>query len=228
MVNGYSLDISKLRYSRVLEDFSSSLHPEVIAKAEAYKHPRDKLRSLTAAILLRWAIHRDFGLYYSGPFPCSKHGKPYLPDTGIEFNVSHGRNRIAVATAGHPVGIDVEYRRTNKLHVAKRFFSEPEIASLKHHGDPDAHFTTLWCIKESFLKYTGKGLTRPLSTFAVEQNNERYAISENGDTKADICIQFMYDKPDYFYAICHDSSEAFSRIQPIAYDVLLNYQEKTS
>lgn len=218
MVRVYSFDIGNLSFEGVLKDFKDAVHPDLIAKARQYKHPGDQHRSLTSALLLRWALIHDFDLYHPYPFPCSENGKPYHTSDGHEFNISHAKNRVVVATSDTPVGIDVEYKRTNRFKVAERFFSPYELEMIRKSHDKDACFTMFWCIKEAFLKYTGTGLTAPLQSFTVIKNNSHFKIMENGRDNKNVRIQYYQDKEDYFYAVCHDVTERFSDIYNVTYD----------
>ena len=228
MVRVYSFDIGDLSFEGVLEDFKDAVHPDLITKARQYKNPGDRLRSLTSALLLRWALIRDFDLRHPHPFPCSENGKPYHTSDGHEFNISHGRNRVVVATADTPVGVDVEYKRTNRLKVAERFFSPHELEMIQKSHDKDTTFTMFWCIKESFLKYTGTGLTSPLNSFTVAQYNSHYTIMENGRENQNVTLQYHHDNEDYFYAICHKASEQFSNMYPVIYDELFEIVKEKS
>ena len=99
-------------------------------------------------------------------------GKPQL--SGISgaphFNLSHTGTLAALAvTANHPLGIDIEAERPLKEDIARRFFSESEVAALAAHP-PDARiaaFYRCWTRKEAFIKATGDGLGFPLDAFDV-------------------------------------------------------------
>jgi len=94
---------------------------------------------------------------------CTLQGKPYLPASQLQFNLSHSRNAILFAVRHEkPIGIDVEYMRDSVdfVSLAKRFFSKQEyreINRLAGLGQRNA-FYTCWTRKEAYLKATGKGL----------------------------------------------------------------------
>lgn len=228
MVRVYSLDIGNLTFEKLLKDFENTVHPEVIEKASLYKQPGDKLRSFSSALLLRWALKNNFNLEHPGLFPCSENGKPYHMKNGHEFNISHSRNRVTVATSDFPIGIDVEYLRKNKFKVAEHFFSPYEIKKIENAADKDSCFTTYWCIKESFLKYTGKGLTSPLNSFTVLENQDHFKIKENNKENKEVSIRYLHDEQDYFYAVCHNASEEFSTIESITYNELFELIKQKS
>jgi 4'-phosphopantetheinyl transferase len=93
--------------------------------------------------------------------------------TGVEglfFNISHSGDYVVAAFSDREVGIDIEQRGRARVEVATRFFHPAEIAALLAAGEEERKrlFIDYWAIKESYLKYLGTGLTRPLSTFRVE------------------------------------------------------------
>jgi 4'-phosphopantetheinyl transferase len=96
------------------------------------------------------------------------HGKPYLADGGLEFNVSHSGALALIAVSDGPIGVDVEQHHA--LHdpaaFARRFFTPDEAASL---GDDPAALFRLWCRKEAWLKARGVGLAFPLDQIDVRE-----------------------------------------------------------
>jgi 4'-phosphopantetheinyl transferase len=93
----------------------------------------------------------------------SLQGKPYLPGTQLQFNLSHSRDAILFAVQRvTPVGVDVEYMRDSVdcVSLAKRFFSAREYQAINNlRGlEQKIAFYTFWTRKEAYLKATGKGL----------------------------------------------------------------------
>eukprot|EP00887_Chlorella_sp_A99_P007790 scaffold20.g7790.t1 len=106
-------------------------------------------------------------------FVRSHHGKPELLsprlDAGgqrLHFNLTHTSSMIGLAVAAHGVvGLDVEERgrrtRADPLRLARRRFSQREVADLAACTDPDtraAYFLQLWTLKEAYVKALGTGL----------------------------------------------------------------------
>lgn len=91
-------------------------------------------------------------------------GRPYLlVDDAPDFNLSDtgGGTVVAVAQRGR-VGMDLERtdRRLSHRELARRYFSEREIAALETLDDEAARqaFLRLWTAKESSCKATGTGI----------------------------------------------------------------------
>jgi phosphopantetheinyl transferase len=84
-------------------------------------------------------------------------GKPYLPDESFHFSLSHsGDYAVAIVGTDGPVGVDVEKITPKIERIAAKFLRPEELAFLSGE-DRTAHLTTCWCIKESVIKWYGKG-----------------------------------------------------------------------
>ena len=86
-------------------------------------------------------------------------GKPCFPAAPeLHFSISHSGGRWVCAFADAPVGLDLQvHRPCRALALARRFFAPEEAEWLRSRGE--AAFFDLWCAKESWLKYTGRGLS---------------------------------------------------------------------
>ena len=83
-------------------------------------------------------------------------------------------------TLGRPVGVDIEFVRQGPelSRIAERFFTSKEAEALRNcpaHLQAEAFFRC-WTRKEAFIKASGEGLVRGLSSFEVS--------IEPGDTDA--------------------------------------------
>jgi 4'-phosphopantetheinyl transferase len=83
----------------------------------------------------------------------------------VTFNLSHTLHLAvcAVGPARSQLGVDIERLPENletALALAKRFFSPQEIDTLRKLGRSEAArlFTTLWTLREAYLKARGIGL----------------------------------------------------------------------
>ena len=91
----------------------------------------------------------------------------------LQFNLSHSDKHALCAVArGAALGVDIEQRRDIKdaLAIGARHFGARELAWLTAAGNDDERMTrffTVWTRKEAFIKATGEGLSRALSSFDV-------------------------------------------------------------
>ncbi len=120
--------------------------------------------------LLRRAVEDFLGGYRGAFTVCADtaHGKPYvkeLPD--VHFSITHGGGIWACAVGGCEAGLDLQEVRERKTEpIAQRFFHPSEIAWLAEHDSPEEFFR-IWAKKESYVKYTGTGLSEGLDYFSV-------------------------------------------------------------
>ncbi|MER5963465.1 4'-phosphopantetheinyl transferase superfamily protein [Streptomyces sp. NPDC002057] len=142
------------------------------ARAGAFRRPADADRYVVGHVLLRLVLAERVGVRpdrlvfareacagCGGP-----HGKPWLPDhRDAHFSLSHGGDRVLVAVASGPVGVDVETVPADgvvrdvgsALHPRER----AELAALPVNARAGA-FARCWSRKEAALKATGVALAR--------------------------------------------------------------------
>lgn len=134
--------------------------PQRRQRADIYPKRPDAVRCLAAEALLRYGIPGlDPERILREPG-----GKPYLED--IHFNLSHSGAWVVLAVGDSPLGVDVECFEAgrNPEKLARRYFTGEECRWV---GDSQDRFLRIWTAKESFLKYLGEGLRRPLDSFSV-------------------------------------------------------------
>jgi len=100
-------------------------------------------------------------------------GKPFLESyPEWHFNVSHSKTLMVCAvTKAGPIGVDIEHVRdiADASGIAESFFCADEARALALLPPPlrARAFFECWTRKEAFLKATGEGLSRNLSSVAV-------------------------------------------------------------
>lgn len=162
------------------------------ARAERFRFPIDRTRSIVARGLLRAIIARYLDREpRTFAFQYSPSGKPSLRDVtesgDLHFNVSHADGVALYAiTRGRAIGVDIERVRADMANerIAARFFSPREVATLRSLR-PDLQseaFFTCWTRKEAFVKARGVGITAGLDQFDVSlAPDEPAAILANRD-----------------------------------------------
>ena len=170
----YAIDVTTFedagRFGRCMRR-SPSERRERIARLRL---PEDRRRSLGAGWLLAEVLLRYFGLE-SPELGRSERGKPYVKGwPQVQFSLSHAGIWAVCAADIHPVGVDVESVRPDRLAVAARFFAPEEQEMLRWSAKEaqDTVFARIWTRKEAYLKYTGEGLSHPLSTFSPASPDE--------------------------------------------------------
>lgn len=139
---------------------SELLSPERRARMERYRKDEDRARCLVAGLLLRMALGpRAFTLCQNAQ------GKPYLPQ-GPCFNLSHSGEYVVLGVSEHAIGVDIERIGPFEERVARRCYTDAELAWLYAQEDAGA-FYRLWTAKESIMKSTGLGFSMPPESFSV-------------------------------------------------------------
>jgi 4'-phosphopantetheinyl transferase len=158
-------------------ELAKSLSPEEHRRAEQYRFEPDRKRFVLCRGVLRDLLGRYLGCTaQSVRFARGPNGKPELDaayhDSSLDFNLSHTKGMCLIGFAvGHPIGVDVEAidPKRDWAMLGRRFLHPHEWEMIS--GLPIAHraaaFYTCWTCKEAYLKASGEGLTRGLTTFEV-------------------------------------------------------------
>lgn len=170
---------------RNFESSLSSLSAERRERIIRFKREEDALRALAGELFSRRILSRRLNLGEDDVrILRDDRGKPFLPDfKGIHFNLSHSGRWVLMAVSGRPVGADVEKIRPVSAELGLRYFSQRESDLLfsKDGEERLALFYELWTVKESFIKATGEGLSRALSSFTADlEKGEIHSGDERG------------------------------------------------
>lgn len=169
-------------------------------RADRYRRQDDKLRCVTADALLRRAVRQALGVTEFSVVSDAC-GKPHVENAeGFHFNLSHAGAWVVIAWGGSPVGIDVEQMRmdSGKEHIARRHFTAAEQDYVfAAEGDARAErFFTVWTAKESYLKYQGTGIRRPLDSFCVLSDRLPLQSWRLGDCVLTLCAEEAHEAPE--------------------------------
>lgn len=170
-------DLLKLYHIKISEadPAPNELSPGRLKRIETCKSERGKRELKAAGVLLNKVLLENGRSELVGTEPeTGAAGRPYYPDSGFDFSLSHSGNYAVCAyTEAGRVGVDIEYIDAGKasLRFAKRFFSRDEhdyLSKFDPNGkDLAAEFFKIWTAKEAFLKALGYGLTGAVDDFTV-------------------------------------------------------------
>ena len=193
--------------STAIRAYQSYLSPTEQQRAARFCFVSDQQRYQYSRGVLRCLLATYLGIAPSDvPLGCTVYGKPYLdiPSPPLHFNVSHSQDCVLYAvTRQHPVGIDVEYKRSiDAFSLAKRFFSSDEYQQLCQTPKPlqQQFFYDLWALKEAFIKAIGLGLSFSLAQFTIELTLQQATLKQVSDPRYDIhAWQLHYFQPQHHY-----------------------------
>ena len=181
-----------------------------------YKFYQDAQKSLIGDIIVRSIISLRLKLQNSRiTLSYSDKGKPYLSGCShFFFNVSHAGDWVVAAFSDHEVGIDVERIKKINYNVAEQFFSQNENDHLSELEGAEKldYFFDLWTMKESYLKYTGKGLSEPLNSFTVSRSGDSF-ILKHSRLNEEVFLKQYYLQEGYKLAVCSGVDSFYGNIQ---------------
>ena len=161
-------------------------------KVIRYRMPDDRKRSLGAGIIIRY----------------SDNEKPVVD--GLFFNVSHAGDYVVGVLSDCEVGCDIEKNANAPLEVAEHYFYHSELAYIKAAKNKDKAFFTLWTLKESYMKMTGRGMSLPLDSFEVVPTADGFVLGKSSERP---CFFETMEFDGYIFSV--SSERAFSLHNPL-------------
>lgn len=147
-------------FERIRDRYEAVLSKLELQKADRYLRTKDAESFIVRRYFLREILAKCLKvkpekIYYQ----LEANKKPRID--GIQFNVSHTKNLVAIALSPFPVGIDVEFidQNFNFSIIMEDCFSEEEQMLINNNLHSSTNFYTLWTRKEALLKASGEGLS---------------------------------------------------------------------
>ena len=169
----YLMDTEPFRDEHIAALVYQALPPSRREKADRFRKPEDRQRSLAAGALLL-KLCEDEGLCPSMPdLTENPYGKPFFSGhPEICFSLSHSGGKVILAVSDRAAGCDIETvdPRINTGAIAERFYAPEEYRLLQAEPDPalrTALFFRLWTLKESYVKASGLGMYLPFQNFCI-------------------------------------------------------------
>lgn len=141
------------------------------------------------------------------PIKTTPFGKPFVPATPLQFNVSHSHENVVVLYGyNQALGVDIEWCELTdrRQAMARRFFSLAERAWLSDFQDNHAYaqaFYDVWVGKEAVSKAVGKGMSLPLHSYSVIPAEPAVAVCVPGEAQL-WHVQHVDLLNDYACAVC--------------------------
>ena len=157
-------------------------------KIDALSSDKDKRLSLGAGVLFEEGV-KAFGVDDSS-LRYGEHKKPYLKENDkLFFSISHSGEYCACAFYDKEIGIDIQKIKDVSDAVIKKVATDKEYDYLSSLDNIErrGEFTRLWTVKESYVKFLGKGLS--LSFQKIEMTfDEEIKLIDEGKT-ADVIFE---------------------------------------
>lgn len=219
------MEISAISFSERLDDFVCNFLLSQVSDVKRERLLRfynweDLHRGLFADLLVRKALIEKVNVNNKEiSFSANEYGKPHCEFLdNFHFNVSHSGKWVVCAIDSNPIGIDIEKISPIDLDISKNYFSNREHENLMRSNNPFEYFFTLWSLKESYIKFIGKGLSHPLNSFSIVfANNSKINIEvDTRILESTFFKQYDVDK-DYKMAVCCSHSDMPE--QPVIYSI---------
>ncbi len=194
-------NVDKYFLEQSYDSIFEKLYPARRQAIRKLKNKNATYVSMTAGLLLQEIAMDVLGLLPEKILiEKNEHGKPFIQgQENFKYNISHSGDMVMLAYSTQELGADIEKLRDKDIRVAKRCFCKSEYDYVIGSPQDDdkavaERFFRVWTMKEAYLKYSGKGISVPLSSFEVD------AIYKcvKGET-----VKYYTGKVDnYIYAIC--------------------------
>lgn len=176
-------------------------------KTVALKQEKERLRSIYAGLLLRYAFLEEGyseEMWQHIEIVEGSHGKPYLSNgTDFFYSLSHSGEWAVCAVDDMETGVDVQKVGALKLAVAKRFYSREEYRRLlRYESEPDRQTMDLyriWAAKESCVKLTGRGIGAGIQRYVTDS---AYTHINDTEEKNFFFIRLYEEIQDYIICAC--------------------------
>lgn len=193
------------------ESLLEQVGPERRKKVIRYLQPDDRKRSLGAGIMIRKILNGN-GLSESS-LKYSENGKPVADH--LHFNISHAGDYVVGVVSDDEVGCDIERNVNAPLEIAEHYFHSTEREYIEAASDPGKAFFTLWTLKESYMKMTGRGMDLPLDSFEIVRKDARFVLGKSPE-KPGFFRTMEFE--DYIFSVCNESD--FTLNQNEFFDIL--------
>lgn len=184
----------------------SALPKERREKALRFRFREGKVLSSLSWLLLCHLLERED--IHHGPFEAvsGKNEKPLVKDGSFFFNISHTKGAVLAAAGFSPVGADIQIVEGKYEPVAKRVLTPSELSLVKHSSKPEREFTRLWTLKESYIKYTGEGMS------ALEGAPDFSSFERTGGRLTGGPTFLTKEGEDIFISVCSNDDMEISEI----------------
>jgi phosphopantetheinyl transferase len=177
---------------------------------------------LASRFLVRhWLAQRLKSTPSAIEFAYGEHGKPQLrwPQSSYHFNLSHSRDCIVFAVAdGIELGVDIEacISRSGLAGLAEMVMTPEENAFFLKLDEAaqQEFFTRTWVLKESYVKWLGKGVWHGLNELATSLSPPFFPNADK-----DVHALFLEAPADFCAALTYRCSERVNVKQSFLLDL---------
>lgn len=202
-------DISNLENLDIYNMLEKAVSVEKRKKSKNFRFFDDSKRCICAEAIMRYYLIKYFCINNSDiEIIYNEYGKPFLKKIPLYFNLSHSGKWVVCAWSENEIGVDIEKIDKINFDIATSFFCKEEIDYIKSDVENEQckKFIQMWTLKESYIKYIGKGLAIPLNSFCVKKNADRFNIEFDGNIESVFLKQLEFSDGYYLTECSEDES----------------------
>lgn len=155
----YISNVDCLEDKALFDEYYNCVNASRQKKIDKIRFESDKRLSLGVELLLKKALIDNGIDYENAGIVFGENGKPYIKDNEIFYNLSHSGSFVCCAVSDSEIGIDAENIKRANLKISEKIFTKSEINRLEEAKNKEKEFIRLWALKESYMKYSGSGLS---------------------------------------------------------------------
>lgn len=201
MIETIWMDTTGLENPEFLEKAVPFFAEERNERLKMLKNPFAIRLSAGAGLLLFYALKKNGLESRINDIQKEQHGKPFLPESGFYFNLSHSGSIALCAFSKTDLGADIQQIKETVPQKTTKILSpqEKEFLQGKEGRAQTEAFYRIWARKESLMKWDGRGLLLPMQSFSVVQDG--IFIESMIFEKKEIFFH-EYRLPGYAVSIC--------------------------
>lgn len=216
-------DINNLRDFDVYNKLKKAVSTTRIEKSEKYIFWEDAKRCICAEAIMRFYLINHLGIRNSDiEIEYNNYGKPFLKNNKIFFNLSHSGRWVVCGWSNSEIGVDIEKIDKVNTDIAESLFCKNEYEYIKSGEKYEQYkkFIQIWTLKESYIKYIGKGLTVPLNSFCIKKDGDFFTIESNKNIEK-IYLKQIEFADGYYLTECSED-ETSIEVQEITLEELVD------
>lgn len=178
------------------DGLGACLSPEEQEKVGTLRFPQDRVRQRLSFALVRHLLADRLGCAPEAvPLRRSDRGRPWVPDAGCDFNVSHSTGLLAIALGPAGIGIDIEPAESldDAMSIAQLFLQDADLDQLRCMPVKrrNQRIRRLWTECEAFLKGMGRGIDDDLGRLERHTVSPRLTIMSRNSASDLWCVRYL-------------------------------------
>lgn len=202
----YYTDINQELSPSEYEQCIHLITPENASLIKRFRFVEDRKRTLYGEVMARClfmellAVKNKDLVIEKNPY-----GKPYFAGIHmLHYNISHSGRFVLCGISNQELGVDIEEIKELHMDIAKRCFTKQEYESMLNVNENEVKklFYTYWTLKESYIKYDGRGLSIALDSFSISRQADSFVVDSKKYTES-IQLYTKFLELNYIVAVAY-------------------------